>query len=340
MKYPHTGLYYFCEGLGRAISKEARKEKNDINFFVPPSKIGVFGNDMNYLVQKNYHKILSPIQAKNSVWHATHQQTDYWPEKKAKAIVLTIHDLNFLHDSKSAASKKKYLKQLQQKVDAADAIVTVSSFTANEVVNHLQVGTKKPIVIHNGTSFQETEIVERPVGIGSQPFIFSIGTIARKKNFHVLPNLLVGNDFQLVIAGVMRDEDYKEEIMAMAKRLNVLDRVLFTGPLTEEEKAWCYTNCALVAFPSLAEGFGLPVLEAFHYGKPVLLSTYGSLPEIGDKHAYYVNNFSQEEMQTILTKAFDTEEETKRIQERKEYAATFSWQKSAAAYIHIYKSFQ
>jgi glycosyltransferase involved in cell wall biosynthesis len=338
MKYPHTGLYHFCESLGIAIADIATHENIKIDFFIPPSKRGAFGNHVHYIFQQPYHKLILPAAAKNSIWHATHQQTDYWPNKKARGILLTIHDLNFLHDHKSPATQKKYLKQLQQKVNAADAIVTVSAFTANEVKQYIQLGNKEPIVIYNGVSKNTIVNFRKPSQIGDARFIFSIGTISRKKNLQVLPALLMGNDLQLVIAGVMRDADYQQEVMETAAKLGVKERILFIGAITEEEKAWCYEHCAVVAFPSIAEGFGLPVLEAFYYGKPVLLSPYGSLPEIGGKHAFYFDDFSKENMQEKLEQALLTTDNQVSITERKNYAAGFSWHNAAEAYIRLYKS--
>jgi glycosyltransferase involved in cell wall biosynthesis len=338
MKYPHTGLYHFCESLGIAITNIATQENLEIDFFVSSSKRGVFGDHTNYILQKPFHKLMMPAAVKNSIWHATHQQTNYWPSKKAKAIVLTIHDLNFLHDHKSLTTQKKYLKQLQQKVNEADAIVAVSAFTANEVTQHVKLGNKKPIVIYNGVSKQSSDSSQKPARIGEQPFIFSIGTISRKKNLHVLPTLLIGNNMELVIAGVMRDSAYYQEVLQEAKKLGVDSRVLFIGPISEDEKAWCYQHCSVVAFPSIAEGFGLPVLEAFNFGKPVLLSRYGSLPEIGDKHAFYFQDFSNEAMREKLEQALVSGKQEASIAARKDYAAGFSWHNAAKAYIRLYKS--
>ncbi len=119
-----------------------------------------------------------------------------------------------------------------------------------------------------------------------------------KKNFHVLPALLVGNDHELIISGV--ETPYKSKIMEEAEKFGVTDRVKITGTISEEDKAWYYKNCTAFVFPSIAEGFGLPVIEAMHFGKPVFLSTHTSLPEIGGDAAFYFPTFEPADMQATF----------------------------------------
>ncbi|MGJ8501067.1 hypothetical protein, partial [Glaesserella parasuis] len=89
---------------------------------------GIFGSTADYLIQKNTHKIFLPRPKNSALWHATHQQTDYFPFKTNIPVLLTVHDLNFLYDqAKNEEKKQKYLRDLQRKVKRATAIVTVSA---------------------------------------------------------------------------------------------------------------------------------------------------------------------------------------------------------------------
>ena len=98
-----------------------------------------------------------------------------------------------------------------------------------------------------------------------------------------------------------------------------------------------YKNCKAFVFPSLNEGFGLPVVEALHFGKPVVLSKLTSLPEIGGEEAMYLDNFLPEEIASKIQFAIknDTSERQKLLKNR---ASLFSWQKAAEQYLEMYSA--
>ena len=109
-------------------------------------------------------------------------------------------------------------------------------------------------------------------------------------------------------------------------------------PVTEKEKWWLLQHCTAFAFPSLSEGFGLPVIEAMYFGKPVLLSNLSSLPEIGGNCAYYFNTFEAAEMQHTLAAGLAHYHENNMAGQIRERAQIFSWQHAARQYMHIYNS--
>ena len=80
----------------------------------------------------------------------------------------------------------------------------------------------------------------------------------------------------------------------MAKGLE--ERIILPGEISDMDKYWLYKNCEAFVFPSMYEGFGLPVIEAMNFGKPVFLSTFSSLPEVGGKYALYWENFDSQLM--------------------------------------------
>lgn len=336
MKYPHTGLYQFCLHLSTALLQLKRKER--LCFYTPPSVKNVFGSDACYLRQQWLHKFFFPSVNDVSLWHCTHQDSDYFPFKKNAKKLLTLHDLNYFHDETKPPQKKAaFLHHLQQKVDAADAIVAISQFALNDVKAHLRLGNKPCRVIYNGCTINEIKDLHKPAAAPQGPFLFSLGAIAPKKNFHVLPQLLPGNEFHLLIAGITQSAAYKQKIEEEAARLGVRNRLRFTGPVTENDKQWYLKNCAAFVFPSLAEGFGLPVVEAMYFGRPVLLSRATSLPEVGGDAACYFNGFAKEEMQQDLEaclRRFETDAGLKdRLRRR---AFSFSWTDAALAYHNVY----
>jgi glycosyltransferase involved in cell wall biosynthesis len=159
--------------------------------------------------------------------------------------------------------------------------------------------------------------------------------LTAKKNFQVLPALLNGNDMELVIAGI--ESDYKEKIITEAEKYGCAGRVKITGPISDADKAWYYKNCEAFVFPSLAEGFGLPVIEAMHFGKPVFLSRYTSLPEVGGDAAWYFDSFDGKAMQNTLLNGLREFHDKKLSAVIQQHAIKFNWEHTAKQYLALYQ---
>ena len=339
MKYPHTGLYHYCLQLGRALQKIVNESTEELKFYVRPGHEKSFGENAQYLEQHGLHKFFMPT-ANATVWHTTYQATNYFPFRKKVKVVFTIHDLNVVHENKMSPKRlQKELNKIQKRIDAADHIVAISHFTLADIKKYLKLNNKPATVIHNGCNIQFIKNIAAPQNLPAAQFLFTLGTINAKKNFHVLPCLLVGNSRQLFIAGITDDEDYKQAIIKEAEKIGVADRVIFTGPINENDKQWYMKNCEAFLFPSLAEGFGLPVIEAMYFGKPVVLSNATALPEIGGPNAYYFNDFEPENMRTVLENALQYFEENPAAKGKMiERAKMFTWEDAAKKYLEVYRS--
>jgi glycosyltransferase involved in cell wall biosynthesis len=334
MRYPYTGLFEYCVQLGKALQANISAE-DKITCYVPEQYTGYF-EQQDILIQKRIHKLFPPRTNRQDIWHTTYQISRYMKHNRTIKSVLTIHDLNFLYE-KTAIKTAKYLRKLQKNIDKADYITTISEYAKNDILNHLKTGNKPVSVIYNGCNVLEFPAYDAPVYRPVAPFLFSIGTVVPKKNFHVLPCLLKNNDYELIIAG-KEEAGYVQKIVEEAKKHNVADRVKLTGAIKNEDKYWYLKNCSAFLFPSLAEGFGIPPIEAMHFGKPVFLSTKTSLPEIGGQYAYYFDDFDPGGMcrgfEAGMNHYAQTNPEARIIQ----HAAQFNWEKSARAYWNVYKS--
>ena len=338
LKYPNTGLYTFCENLGKALLEQADSDL-EIEYYVPAKRVGLFGDAVKYHIQRSWHKLFVPKSNSFNIWHSSNQVSRYGPSSSKVKIVLTIHDLNFLIEKKTEPSKiKKMLKQIQGKIDSASSIVCISHFVAADVKKHFNLGGKTISVIYNGCTIDEYPDFTTPGYLPAKPFLFSIGTVLPKKNFHVLPALLKDNDLELIIAGNLSSEDYVTKILDEAKKHDVLSRVKIIGSISDAERYWYYKNSTAFVFPSIAEGFGLPVIEAMHYGKPVFLSKHTSLPEIGGEAAYYFDNFESVHMQTTLKNGLNDFTLGLMADKAKERANQFTWQQTARLYLDLYRT--
>lgn len=340
MKYLNTGLYHYCLQLAKALQQALQTTQTEsLCIFANEVAATAIDSSIAHISPAFWHKWLLPFASTFDVWHATHQSTDYFPANTKTPIVLTIHDLNFLYDShKNPQKRQRYLQSLQKKIDASKCIVAISQHVKNDILQHCNVADKPISVIYNGCNISNDIIAEKPSIIASQPFLYSIGTIAEKKNFHVLPALLVNNNYQLIISGITQSAAYQQQIIDCAKQLGVADRLVFTGAISEAEKYWYLQHCEAFVFPSIAEGFGLPVIEAMHFGKPVIISTHTSLPEIGGPHAYYFPDFEPATMQQTLFNSLAHYQQQNPEMAIKNWANQFTWQQAAEQYLDIYHS--
>lgn len=341
LKYPYTGLHEYCLQLSLHLLRNNRTALK-IGFFLPRSASGLLGAGASHcLAQHPVHKIYNAPARRCCLWHGTSQGSLYFPHRGKMKKLLTIHDLNFMIDKRSAFKRKRYLDRVQRQVDLADHLTMVSFFTKDFAASHLDLGGKPVSVIYNGC---EVDLAAHPPQkpdwmVEGGSYIFSIGTLAVKKNFHVLPALLRGNNLRLIIAGWHQDPSYREKIIMEAERFKVADRILLPGPVSTGEKWWLMQHAAAFALPSLAEGFGIPVAEAMHFGIPIFLSNHTSLPEIGGDAAYYFDSFEPDSMshtfETSLQHFHADSKKKERIRIRKNI---FDWDHSASQYLAVYQN--
>jgi glycosyltransferase involved in cell wall biosynthesis len=340
MKYSNTGLYHYCLNLGRHLQKYINHQQEQLYLFSPPGVAQLFGNKSLYLPQNSLHKFYMPALEGYHIWHATYQNTDYLPVRNKKIkVVLSIHDLNFLYEKKQDWKKKKYLRHLQHNIDRADALICISEYCKNDVLQYCNIKNKPLTVIHNGTNALKKPLLNNTSYKPSKPFLFSIGTVNRKKNFHtLLPLLHQNNNMELLIAGRWDDNEYLEFMHRSAIEMNVVENVRMLGQISESEKAWYFQNCYAFTFPSLAEGFGLPVAEAMSAGKPLFLSDKTALPEIGRNVAFYFSDFNAARMQQVFLTGMDEYNNCNMQDTIKKHGTQFCWKKAAEEYLEVYRS--
>lgn len=335
MKAQNTGLHFFCLHLVNAIQRIAEEDGESISTFAPARVKQYLSDSITNIDRGLLDRFYLRLPDNYKVWHQTFQLGKYMPCTDQK-VVLTIHDLNFLYE-RDQKGLKSGLKRIQHNMDRADSLVAISEFTKQDILAHLDTQGKEIQVIYNGCPIYNGSITVPTDYIPQRPFLFSLGTVLPKKNFHVLPCLLKETDYELVIAGNL--SDYTNDIMEEARKWNVAERIHIIGPVAEGVKHWYYQNCSAFMFPSVAEGFGLPVVEAMYYGKPVFLSRHTSLPEIGGEAAIYFNmGFDRELMQEEFQKGMELFQTAITPEAIRAQALKFSWDEAAKEYWKIYKS--
>jgi glycosyltransferase involved in cell wall biosynthesis len=328
--------------LGINVKRVFDKDKQDqISFYVPGAERNSFGADANVIIEKRWHqKLFKPFLWDCHIWHAPFQSGRIFVPHKNKRIkiLLTIHDLNCLHEDKPDKERIESLRHTQKLIDRSDALVCISHHCKKDVLTYLDVKVKPVHVIYNGTH-DVTVPPLKPAGYKpSKPFIFTMGYVNRKKNFHTLVPLLADNNLDLIIAGKLDEPDYINKMRVQARKIGVSERLHILGPVSEEDKAWYLKNCLAFMLPSLAEGFGAPVVEAMKFGKPLFLSNLTSLPEIGGEAAFYFNNFEAEHMKWVFNEGMEEYNKNGLVNKIIQRGNEFSWNEKAEDYIKVYRS--
>jgi glycosyltransferase involved in cell wall biosynthesis len=326
---------YFAKYLSIA---ELNTDEYKLYYLLPKDFINVFGTNINY-INLSFLKRLFHVYSKNmNLYHAIHQDSAFMPPNKHVPYIITIHDLNFL-DEKNPYKRDKRLNLLQAKVNRATAIIAISEYTKQIILKHLNISNQKIKVIYNGLTLNSEIYKSKPTFIENKDkFLFTIGAINPKKNFSVLINFMKYlPDYKLIIAGDNKTK-YAKEIYQSIYNNNLHNRIIMPGKISEEEKYWLYNNCVAFVFPSKYEGFGLPVIEAMSFGKPVFISKLSSLPEIGGNEAYYWTSFDANIMaNTFIESMKSFNKDISKINRLKKHAASFSWNKNIEETINLYK---
>ena len=144
----------------------------------------------------------------------------------------------------------------------------------------------------------------------------------------------------LLVIGGNNQTDYGDRMRELIRNSEVSENIIIPGVLDEDEKYWLFKHCVAFLFPSLAEGFGLPVVEAMLAGKQVFLSREASLPEIGGVMAFYWDCFDADEMAAILRCGLAMREAEPGLysDEIIAYASKFSWENCILKFLNLYSA--
>lgn len=241
-------------------------------------------------------------------WSPTHNLPIV--KKKKTKYYMTVHDIanHILENiSQSKSNQQKYLRLiLDHSCKIADGIIAPSNATKNDLVEHFRVAPQKIFVIYEGGD-KESNV--KPAGEQEleekyrvkKPYFLYVGTLQPRKNIETIVNafLCLAKEeltSQLVLAGGTGWG--MDKVLEKIQKSESKDRIVLTGYVSEEEKAGLYKNAEAFLFPSLYEGFGIPILESFSYGVPVITAKNSSLPEVGGDAAIYIENvMSSEELE-------------------------------------------
>lgn len=289
-----------------------------------------------------------PVQTRRDGIDLFHGTVNVVPRGLSCPSVVTFHDLALLRWPEQVTRRRHaYLsRQMRDAAERAARILTVSEATKDDVVELLGVDPARIAVAPLGVD--ERFMPVTPDGVGQfrakhgleRPFVLFVGTLEPRKN---LPALLrafaaIRDDVphDLVIAGAA---GWKMEAFALTLReLDLGDRVRLLGFVDDDGLPALYSAADLFAFPSLYEGFGLPVLEAMACGAPVLTSRVSSLPEVAGEAAILIDPADESGMAAEMGALLhDPDRRAAMAVAGRLRAALFTWRRTAALTAAAYR---
>lgn len=268
-------------------------------------------------------------------------------------IITTIHDMTYIlyPETMDKRNLKRITDDIDYSVNRSDKIITVSESSKRDIIRYLNVPEEKIEVVYNGVEYdrfaksnnnQDKLKVMQKYNL-PQNYILYMGTLEPRKNIESIVRSYsvlkknYNNEIKLVIAG--KKGWLFENIFNLVESLKLQDDVIFTDYVDEVDKAAIYQMANLFVFPSIYEGFGIPVLEAMASSVPVITSNVSSLPEVAGDAAILVEpkdvNSIAKNMHKILS---NNDLRDKLICKGHIQAKKFTWEASAEKLYKIYKS--
>ena len=268
------------------------------------------------------------------------------PAFRFKREIVTIHDIFPVtgRDYSTRDFQVKFTRLLEEAVQRAVRIITPSAYTAGQLAQHLSVPQDRVRVIPEGVELPWKALTaegrvrerERLVGRGFE-MVLNVGVLQTRKNtLNALRALeTLPERYRLVLVG--GDGYGSEAIHEYIRRQGLWSRVQVRGYVALGELQALYQSASVLLFPSLEEGFGLPVLEAMANGLPVVAARTASLPEVGGEAALYVDPHDPRDIAGKVQGAVeDAELRRNMIEQGLKRAREFSWERVAEATLKVY----
>ncbi len=274
----------------------------------------------------------------------------------ARKTLVTVHDLIplILPAYRGSPLVRTYTGLAAIAARRAAAILTDSHSSKKDIVRLLRVPAERVLVVHLAANEAFKPVLERATlrdvrrkyGLPEE-YVLYLGGFDQRKNLETLIAAYadmgadVTNKTGLVVAGRLptRDSDFFPDPRPVVERWGLQEKVVFTGWVQEEDKPALYSGATLFVFPSLYEGFGLPVLEAMSCGTAVIASNSTSLPEITGDAALLVDPGDAEGLAAAMTRLLESATRREELALRGlQRARLFSWQETVAQTLDAYRS--
>lgn len=343
--FPEEDYYLFSPESGEYKLYEFLQRKSNIHLVKPES---FFAKEFpSWWRSYGISKIINRLEL--DIYHGLSNEIPMNSYKiKAKKIV-TIHDLIFLHypEFYKAADRKIYKTKTIKSCEMADAVVAVSQQTKNDLIELLNVPEEKIHVVYQSCddsffspSFNETN-EQSPEKLLPDDYILYVGTIEQRKNLMTLVKAIhqLDKTIQATLVVVGKETSYSREVQEYVNRFNLSKRVIFMKSVNNVLLTLIYRKAKAFIYPSLYEGFGIPILEAIASKVPVITSRGGCFPEVGGSGSIYIDPQNEEELAEAIKLVLGNESKRQQMIEiGYQHAQKFRPQVCAGNMYNLYKS--
>lgn len=361
-----AGCGYFADSLIQALTGIDQENEYILyshfgsSFWDPEAKRNTrkieLSNVSNKLIGNDYEESITfwnipPTNAEEQLGNPDiiHANNFFCPKGlKHSKVVYTLHDLNFLECPELTTEQNWNVcfGGVFAAAIYADFVISVSNYSKSKFVEFFpHYPIERIQVVYEGSRFYKyqkySERDKKPENLESNQFWLTVGTLEPRKNLRRLLRAFsifikkAEVSYPLVLAG--GEGWLEDDLQEFIQNLNLIDNVKLLGYVSDEELSWLYSNCFGFIYPSLYEGFGLPVLEAMGMGAAVITSNTTSLPEVGGSAVHYVNPLDEHEIIEALEKLTRDNEYRNHLKRKATaQAKKYSWEKAALEVIDIY----
>jgi glycosyltransferase involved in cell wall biosynthesis len=279
--------------------------------------------------------------------HAPAYTAPFWA---GVPVVLTIHDVSYETHPEWYPYRRDWLRRYfyRRSAKTATRVLTVSAFSASEISAAYGIPpsriTVTPLGVHGTFGMGDPNLpLDLPANV-TEPFLLHVGDIHERRNLPMLVDALLAARrhfgaaaaISLVLAGV--DRGVSEELCAMATDAGTPDAVVALGPVSEDRVHALYRGATALVYPSLYEGFGLPLIEAMASGTPVLASHEASIPEVLGGAGWLLDPRDVSAWRDAIIRVVNDESLRDDLRMRGlARAATYTWQRTARLTLDVYR---
>ncbi len=301
---------------------------------------------MQRAMRYTWEQVMLPLQLLREKPDAVHSLGYVSPLAARCPQIATVHDVNYLGHKgrRTAVGRRAFRFFVEQTVKRADRVITISNFSKAEIVRNMHVPAGKISVTHlAGREVNPHEVARNGANELlrdiARPYILAFSSLSAHKNIHRLVSaftrISASVPHSLVLVGHMPEKSgARAEIEGAGE-----ERVHYTGYLPDADVEALMQHASLFAFPSLYEGFGLPIIDAQHAGVPVACSSAGALPEVAGEGARIFDPLSVDDIAAALKQCLvDMDLRECLVAAGHENTKRFSWDRTARETLDIYSS--
>ena len=337
-----SGVAIYCASLIAALVRSAPRDHFDLcyraNRFLRAFGASPPGSNCSHKLLEEFNCYL--FRGRVDLFHGLNQRL---PRCRFRRAIATFHDLFVIHgDYSTPEFRSRFTALAREAAGRADRIIAVSRYTADQVADHLGFPPSRIHVVHHGVNAipqvaEDALATFRKEAELHAPFLLHVGAIQKRKNVVRVIEAFerLRPHYLLVLAG---SAGYgAERIMARIESSRARDRVRVIGYVDGDSLTKLYRAAEALVFPSLEEGFGLPVLEAMSAGLPVVTSNRSAMPEVAGDAARLVDPDDTDSIEAGLVEVLEDEDRRAELHAKGLARATqFHWTKAANETLQVY----